>query len=58
MFKYLIPFVVLLLAACSAHKGKLLQKAGYIEAGDKKISLSTSAPNTLSISYFQCGGYV
>jgi L-ascorbate metabolism protein UlaG (beta-lactamase superfamily) len=52
----LIITIAILFAACSAHKGKLLQKAGYIEAGDKKISLSTSPQNTIAISYFQCGG--
>lgn len=56
MRNLLIIAIVILLTACSAHKGKLLQKVGYIEAGDKKISLSPSPKKTLSISYFQCGG--
>lgn len=56
MYKYLITLVVLLFAACSAHKGKLLQKAGYVAPGNKEVSIITSPKNTLSISYFQCGG--
>lgn len=56
MRNLLIITIIILLTACSAHKGKLLQKAGYVEAGDKTISLSASPKNTLSISYFQCGG--
>ncbi len=56
MRTFLIITIVIFFTACSAHKGKLLQKAGYVEAGDKNISLSASPQNTLSISYFQCGG--
>lgn len=56
MRNVLIITITIVFAACSSHKGKLLQKAGYVVPGDKKISLSPAPKSTLSISYFQCGG--
>lgn len=57
MRSILLLIIIVVLSACSAHKGMQLQKAGYVVPGNSTVSLTASPMRSISFEYFQCGGF-
>lgn len=52
-----VLFSVVVLMACSATKGKKLQQAGYVAAGNHSVKLADTPTDSITLHYFNAGGF-
>jgi len=57
LIRYTLVILSLTLVACSAYKGKKLQKAGYVKPGNTIVKLADVPKDSITLHYFACGGF-